>query len=56
MSKEDERSYSEILEFVIEKLNKRSDSFKTSLDGQRYQSYLTVTLLKGQGMMAEILV
>jgi len=47
MSKEDERSWNEILEFAIEKINKRSRSFKISLDAQRYRSYLTVTLLKG---------
>ena len=47
MAKEDERSWNELLEFPIEKLNKRSRSFKISLDAQRYRSYLTVTLLKG---------
>jgi hypothetical protein len=48
MSKEDERSWNEILEFAIEKINKRSRSFKASLDAQRHRSYLTVTLLKGK--------
>jgi hypothetical protein len=48
MSKEDERSWNEILEFAIEKINKRSRSFKISLNGERYRSYLTVTLLKGK--------
>jgi hypothetical protein len=48
MSKEDERSWNDILEFAIEKLNKRSRSFKISLDAQRYRSYLTVNLLKGK--------
>jgi hypothetical protein len=48
MAKADERSWNEILEFAIEKINKRSRSFKISLDAQRYRSYLTVTLLKGK--------
>jgi hypothetical protein len=47
MPKEDERSSNEFLEFAIEKINKRSRSFKISLDAQRYRSYLTVTLLRG---------
>jgi hypothetical protein len=47
MSRADERSWNEILGTAIEKINKRSRSFKISLDGQRYRSYLTVTLLKG---------
>jgi hypothetical protein len=54
MSKEDERSWNEILEFAVEKINKRSRSFKISLDGQRYRSYLTVTLLKGPRLLPEL--
>jgi hypothetical protein len=37
MSKEDERSWNEVLEFAIERINKRSRSFKISLDAQRHQ-------------------
>jgi hypothetical protein len=45
MSKEDDRSWSEIFESAIEKINKSSRSFKISLVQRRY---LTVTLLKGK--------
>jgi hypothetical protein len=49
MSKEDERSCYEILEAAVEKINKRSRSFRVSVDGQRhYVSSLTVTLVKGK--------
>jgi hypothetical protein len=48
MAKADERSWSEILGFALEKINKCSRSFTISLDAQRYRSYLAVTLLKGK--------
>jgi hypothetical protein len=48
MPKEDERSWNEILDAAIERINKRSRSFKISLDAQRYRSYMTVTLLKSR--------
>jgi hypothetical protein len=48
MPKEDERSWNEILDAAIERINKRSRSFKISLDAQRYRSYMTVTLLKSK--------
>jgi hypothetical protein len=49
MSKEDERSCCEILEAAVEKINKRSRTFRVSVDGQRhYVSSLTVTLVKAK--------
>jgi len=48
MQKDDDRSCYEILESAIEKISKRSRSFKVSLDGQNgYVGSITVTLLKG---------
>lgn len=49
MSKDDDRSCYEILEAAIEKINRRSRSFRVSLDGQSgYLSSVTIALLKGK--------